>query len=238
MKAMILAAGRGARMGELTLKTPKPLLKVCGKPLIFWHLEKLAQSGFREVVVNHAWLGEQIEAALGDGSQWGLNIRFSAEAVALETAGGILKALPLLGNQPFAVISADIFCDYNFARLRTIGSLVSNFHIKGYCVMVNNPRHNPTGDFGCQNGLMCNRLDHKFSLTYSGIGVFTATLFEGLRPDTPIPLRDLLRRETPLNQIGAELYSGIWDDVGTPERLANMNSTFQSAGNHQGSTDP
>ena len=142
MKAFILAAGRGERMRPLTDRTPKPLLPAGGKPLIVWHLERLAAAGFSEIVINHAHLGEQIEAALGDGSQWGLHIRYSAEPPgALETAGGIANALPLLGDQPFLVVNGDIWCDFDFGRFS--GLTAADAHL----VMVANPAHHAGGDF-------------------------------------------------------------------------------------------
>ena len=143
MKAMILAAGRGERMRPLTDHTPKPLLKVGGKPLIVWHLERLAKAGFKEVVINHAHLGEQIEQALGDGSQWGLDIQYSPEKIALETAGGIANALPLLGSSPFLVVNGDTFTEINFADLTNV--LQANHH--AHLVLVNNPPQHPNGDF-------------------------------------------------------------------------------------------
>src|ERR1035437_7839084 len=151
MKAMILAAGRGERMRPLTDHTPKPLLEVGGKPLIVWHIEKLVQAGITELVINHAHLGAQIEAALGDGSRYGAQIQYSRETSALETAGGIANALTMLGNQPFAVINSDIYCDYDFARLPERAALLQANGDAAHLVLVDNPAHHPQGDF-CLDG--------------------------------------------------------------------------------------
>lgn len=211
MKAMILCAGRGERMRPLTDSVPKPLLPVAGKPLVQYHLEKLAAAGVTEIVINHAWLGEQIEAALGDGSQCGINIHYSAEGEALETAGGIIKALPLLGENPFIVVNGDVWCDYPFEKL------LARRPEKAHLVLVANPEHNSQGDFAlAEDGLLLDQGEKK--LTFSGISVMNPQLFFGLDADK-MALAPLLRQAIAQQQVSGELYPGDWVDVGTPERL-------------------
>ncbi|MFT4102550.1 MAG: nucleotidyltransferase family protein, partial [Burkholderiaceae bacterium] len=191
MKAMILAAGRGERMRPLTDACPKPMLVAGGKPLIAWHLERLAAAGFREVVINHAHLGRVIEQGLGDGSRFGLSIRYSAEPEALETAGGIATALPLLGDAPFLVINGDVFCDFDVGRARGIVEQMRIGGLQAWCVLVDNPPHNPDGDFALCGGLLGNGGDNR--LTFAGIGVYAPRLFDGLQPGRRAPLAPLLR---------------------------------------------
>jgi N-acetyl-alpha-D-muramate 1-phosphate uridylyltransferase len=227
MKAMILAAGRGERMRPLTDHTPKPLLLVAGKPLIVWHLERLAQAGVREVVINHAWLGEQLIKALGTGQPWGVSIAFSAESPALETAGGIAHALPLLGQEPFLVINGDIWSDWPLERAAQIAQrLQTSGCLRAHLVLVNNPVHHPQGDFGLDDqGLARQEADHR--LTFSGIGIYHPVLFEGVSPNTPSALAPLLRSAMQQNAVTAELHQGDWIDVGTPERLHELSNTLR-----------
>ncbi len=208
---MILAAGRGERMRPLTDCVPKPLLKVAGKALIVWHLEKLAKAGFSQVVINHAHLGAQIEDALGDGSRWGLQIRYSAEGQgrALETGGGICKALPLLGDGPFVVINGDIFTELDYAALKLPE------HSLAHLILVDNPEHHPRGDFALKDGVV--QEEGAPQLTFSGIGVYHPRLFAGCEAK-PFPLGPLLRRQMPQGRISGEHFRGYWLDVGTPER--------------------
>ena len=224
MRAMILAAGRGERMRPLTDTCPKPLLQAGGKPLIAWHLEALASAGFREVVVNHAHLGALLEQALGDGARWGLRIAWSPENPALETAGGIAHALPLLGGEPFLAINGDVFCDFPLARARTIAMQMQATRLLAWCVLVPNPPHHPDGDFALADGL----LDAgRRSLTFSGIGVYRPELFAGLDPNAPARLAPLLREAAARRRVGAELHDGRWIDVGTPERLAAVDAQLR-----------
>lgn len=220
---MILAAGRGERMRPLTDHTPKPLLEVQGKPLIVWHLERLAAAGFREIVINHAHLGHQIETALGNGSRWGLSIRYSPEAVALETAGGIARARPLLvdesGDAPFLVVNADIYTDIDFAKLRTALAEGREAHL----VLIDNPPQHPQGDFVLDGGTV--GLDGERMLTFSGVAVYAPRLFAGLLPDKPAKLAPLLRDAIGRGAVSGEHHHGIWHDVGTPQRLAALNRT-------------
>lgn len=219
MRAMILAAGRGERMRPLTDHTPKPLLTVAGKPLIVWHLERLARAGFRQVVINHAHLGEQIPAALGNGSAWGLEIAYSPEPPgALETAGGITRALPLLGSEPFLVINGDIFCDWNPAQALSLAMGQGQAHL----VLVDNPPHHPAGDFTLHAGCLGNQPDQR--LTFAGIGVYAPSLFTGLDPDQPAKLAPLLRQAADAGRASGEHHQGRWVDVGTPERLALLDA--------------
>lgn len=223
MKAMILAAGRGERMRPLTDHTPKPLLVAGGKPLIVWHLERLAAAGFREVVINHAHLGEQIEAALGSGAAWGLSLRYSPEPPgALETAGGIARALPLLGQQPFLVVNGDIFTDWDVARARQ----VEMKHNLAHVVLAPNPPHHPGGDFSLDEGRLRNLGGTTF--TYTGLGVFAPELFLGVSPDVPSKLGPLLRAAADHGCATGECHDGLWLDIGTPERLAELDERLSN----------
>lgn len=221
MKAMILAAGRGNRMRPLTDRVPKPLLEVGGKPLIVWHIENLARAGFSELVINHAHLGHLIEAALGDGGRFGVSIRYSAEGEALETAGGIAKALPLLGEGPFLVVNGDIHTYYDFARARDIAAAMREApHIAAHLVLADNPPHHPEGDFALEEGFC--RLEGKKKLTYTGIGVYRPEGFAHLVSGTRAALGPLLRDWVAAGRVWGEHLRARWVDVGTPERLAAL----------------
>ena len=219
MKAMILAAGRGERMRPLTDSSPKPLLKVAGKALIVHHIEKLAQAGIKSIVINHAWLGAQIEQTLGSGQQFGVSIYYSPEpAGGLETAGGIIKALPLLGDDPFLVINGDIWSDLDYQALAN-KSLSNNQQAHLY--LVSNPQHNPNGDFQLdKQGQVLSDGEHK--LTFSGIGLYHPSLFHH-QPIAKTPLAPILRAAMMRGKITGQHYSGQWFDIGTPERLAELN---------------
>ena len=220
--AMILAAGRGERMRPLTDHTPKPLLPVAGKPLIEWHIERLSAAGIRDLVINHAHLGAQIEQALGDGSRWSLRIRYSAEGegCALETGGGIHHALPLLGDDPFVVVNADVWTDMDFSRLGLPASCLAHL------VMVDNPPQHPRGDFRLDDDRLSDQGGPR--LTYSGIGVYHRDLFVDCRPGA-FPLAPLLRRAMAERRISGEHYRGRWVDVGTPQRLAELERMLQAS---------
>lgn len=213
MKAMILAAGRGERMRPLTDHTPKPLLPAGGKPLIVWHIERLARAGFRELVINHAHLGKQIEQALGDGSRFGVRIAYSHEGEALETAGGIAKALPLLGEQPFLVVNGDVYTDYDFSLLRH----QPEESVVAHLVLVDNPPQHAKGDFYLENGRLAEQ--GAVRLTFSGIGVYRPELFSSVTPGSKAKLAPLLHDAVAAQRATAEHYRGDWVDVGTPERL-------------------
>ena len=214
MRAMILAAGRGERMRPLTDTLPKPLLKVGGKMLIEYHLEKLKTAQVTEVVINHAWLGEKIEQALGDGSRYGLNITYSAETEALETAGGIVNALPLLGSTPFIVINGDIFCDVDFSSLRVPISGLAHL------ILVDNPAHNKDGDFAVSASGSVNQTGNN-KLTFSGIGIYHPDLFKN-KPQGKRALAPVLRQAMDNHLVTGSHYQGIWHDIGTPERLTEL----------------
>lgn len=215
MKAMILAAGHGTRMRPLTDHTPKPLLLAGGKPLIVWHIEKLARAGFHDIIINLAWLGWQIPAALGDGSRWQVRLHYSDEQQegALETAGGIIKALPLLGEEPFLVVNGDVWCDYPCQPCPLAD------HNLAHLVLVNNPAHNTNGDFALRDGRTLNAGEPRY--TFSGIGYYHPQLFAGL-PYGKRPLAPLLRAAMQQGQVSGEHFSGDWRDIGTPERLAEL----------------
>ena len=222
MKAFILAAGRGERMRPLTDHTPKPLLPAGGKPLIVWHLERLAAAGFKEIVVNHAHLGSQIEAALGDGAQWGLHIQYSPEPPgALETAGGIAAALPLLGKEPFLVVNGDVYCDIDFGRFL---KSTADAHL----VMVPNPAHHNSGDFSL-DGARVVHANGEQTFTYSGVAVFTPSFFAEVKPGSIMKLRPLLDAAIAAGTLTGERHTGRWVDVGTPQRLAELDQELRDA---------
>ncbi len=226
---MILAAGRGERMRPLTDHTPKPLLMAGSKPLIVWHIENLARAGITDLVINHAHLGAQIEEALGDGSRFGVCIRYSPERpAALETAGGIAHALHLLGNEPFAVVNGDIHCDYDFGHLPARASALQSSGDAAHLVLVNNPAHHPEGDFGLRQGRLT---ESQPKLTFSGIGVYQPVLFSHLDRNRAAPLAPLLRAQISLNKISGEHHAGRWVDVGTPQRLAELDNELRAAQN-------
>lgn len=215
MKVLILAAGRGERMRPLTDHTPKPLLEAGGKPLISHVIEGLVAGGFRDLVINTAHLGHMIEAHLGDGASFGVRIHYSREgAGALDTGGGICNALPLLDDGPFLVVNGDLWTDYPFARLAA--ALEGDAHL----VLVDNPIHHPQGDFSL-DGTRVN-LAQGPRLTFTGIGLYHPRLFEHCPPGA-WPLAPLLRRAIAAGRVNAEHYRGAWMDVGTPERLAQLN---------------
>ncbi|WP_299795874.1 N-acetylmuramate alpha-1-phosphate uridylyltransferase MurU [uncultured Shewanella sp.] len=221
MKAMILAAGRGERLRPLTDSIPKPLVKVDGKPLIVYHIERLAQAGISEIVVNHAWLGEKLVQALGCGKRWGVSIRYSAESVALETGGGIKQALPLLGDVPFLVINGDIFID----ELPTFPDFSMGDPLDGklaHLWLVDNPEQHPEGDFPLRDGLVSPAPHNDESaLTFSGMGIYHPSIFEGT-PDDGFPLAPLLREKMALKAVSGSHFTGFWCDVGTKERLLKL----------------
>ncbi len=242
MKAMLLAAGRGERMRPLTEHTPKPLLQVGGKSLIVWHIEKLVRNGITDLVINHAHLGTQIEGTLGDGSRYGVSIRYSGEGTALETAGGIAYALPMLGNEPFAVINSDIYSDYDFSHLTEHAVALQAGGDLAHLVLVDNPPHHPNGDFAL-NGSRIIPLPSpagggeaggegvSTKLTFSGIGVYQPALFKDISRGSSAPLAPLLRAQIALGKVSGEHHRGIWMDVGTPERLDELDKLIRSSHN-------
>jgi MurNAc alpha-1-phosphate uridylyltransferase len=222
MKAMILAAGRGERMRPLTDTVPKPLLAAGGSRLIEYHLRALALAGIDEVVINHAHLGAQLEAYLGDGARYGVRIAYSPEGErGLETGGGILQALPLLGAAPFIVVNGDTWTDYPFAHLPQAPAGLAHL------VLVPNPEHHPAGDFTLMDGYIGNEAAARH--TFSGIGVYRPELFAACRPGV-FPLAPLLRAAAAHGEVSGELYTGGWMDIGTPERLAELERRLTERG--------
>jgi MurNAc alpha-1-phosphate uridylyltransferase len=220
---MVLAAGRGERMRPLTDREPKPLLKVGGRRLIEHHLSRLAAGGFREVVVNTAWLGDMIPAALGSGAQFGLAITYSHERPeALETGGGIFKALPLLGSGPFLLVNGDVWTDMDFGALRRPPPAGSLAHL----VLVPNPPQHARGDFRLEQGWVSE--DEGLRHTYSGVGIYRPEFFEGCVPGR-FPLLPLLRRAIARRALSGEIFNGRWYDIGTAERLASLDAELSRA---------
>ena len=219
MKAMILAAGRGERMRPITDRIPKPLVPVAGKPLIVYHLEALARAGVRDVVINLAYRGAQIREALEDGSRYGVRITYSDEGPEpIETGGGIFKALPLLGAQPFIVVNGDIWTDFDVA---TLPPLDDGAHAR--LVMVPNPPHVASGDFAVNGDYVIESDKDRF--TYSGIGVFSPEFFHDCQPGR-FPLRPLLNRAIAARKLKGQVYRGVWLDIGTPQRLAELEASL------------
>ena len=219
MKAMILAVGLGNRMRPLTLYTPKPLLEVGGKPLIVWHIEKLKNIGVTEIIINSAWLADKLIGALGDGSKFGVRILWTREDEGLETAGGIINALPLLGDKPFILVNGDVWTTMDFEPLRHIKLGEDLAHL----FFVENPKQHPEGDFTLLNGRAFN-FDQKIegeNLTFSGVSVIDPQLFKGLEAGKR-PLAPLLKQAMLDEKISAEKLQGVWVDVGTPERLMEL----------------
>jgi len=221
MKAMILAAGKGERLRPLTLHTPKPLVQAGGMPLIEYHVRALAAAGINDLVINHAWLGEQIEAYLGTGDRFGVRIRYSAEGEPLETGGGIHRALPLLEEQPFIVVNGDIWTDYDFAAL--MRPLAGQAHL----VLVDNPNHHPAGDFSLTHGAVVDAGPPETMLTYSGMAILDPRLFDGCSAGA-FKLAPLLRLAIAAGQVSGEYYRGRWVDVGTHERLADVEQILEA----------
>jgi N-acetyl-alpha-D-muramate 1-phosphate uridylyltransferase len=219
---MLLAAGRGERLRPITDTVPKPLVEVAGKPLIVYHLEALARAGVRDVVINLSWLGDRIRAALGDGAAHGVRIAYSEEGpVALETGGGIHRALPLLGPEPFLVVNSDVWTDMDFSRVLT---LEEGAHAR--LLLAPNPPHHPRGDFGLETDFVVERESDRF--TYTGIGVYRPELFEGCPPGK-FPLLPLLQRAIAARRLRGEVYRGEWLDIGSPDRLAWLDARERTA---------
>lgn len=220
MKAMVLAAGRGERMRPITDTVPKPLVRVGGRPLIAWHLAALARAGVREVVINLSWLGEQLRAALGAGADFGLRITYSEEGpVPLETGGGIFRALPLLGPEPFLVLSGDIWTDID------LGGVQLEPEAHAHLVLIPNPPHHPRGDFGLEGNVVVQRDSER--LTYANVGIYRPEFFAGCAPGR-FPLLEPLNRAIAARLVRGEVHRGAWSDVGTPERLAQLEARLSA----------
>ncbi|MDK3025830.1 nucleotidyltransferase family protein [Cupriavidus taiwanensis] len=238
MKVMIFAAGRGERMRPLTDACPKPLLAVGGKPLIAWKIEALARAGLRDIVINHAWLGAQIEAALGDGSRFGVRIAYSAEGEALETAGGIARALPLLSQDPvrgeiFLAVSGDIFCDYDFrALLPRAQALAGAAAPRMHLVMVPNPPFHPRGDFALDaHGRLSLEAEpaNGTRLTFGNIGLYDTRLFTDIVPGTRVAMTPIYHAGIAAGTATGERFDGRWENVGTPAQLAELDAMLSAA---------
>jgi N-acetyl-alpha-D-muramate 1-phosphate uridylyltransferase len=222
MKAMILAAGRGERLRPLTERTPKPLVEAGGRPLIDWHLGRLAAAGCREAVINVSHLAEQVLAHVGDGARYGMRIAWSREAEPLETAGGIAKARELLGEDPFLLVNSDIYCECDFSHLRKTSLKASLAHL----LLVPNPAHHQEGDFTLEAGMVGNGASPRY--TYAGVAVMSPEIVSGVRPGDKAPLGPLLRQAAGERRLGGELFRGLWTDVGTAERLAELRTLLAS----------
>lgn len=229
MKAMILAAGRGERLRPLTDTLPKPLVEVADKPLIVYHIERLAEVGVTDIVINHAWLGHKLEQALGDGSRWQVKLHYSAEVEALETGGGIKQALPLLGDKPFLVINGDVFIEQlpriQGRTLSDASALVALRHHQAYLWLVDNPTQHPDGDFALADGQLS--IEGESKLTFSGIGLYHPSLFD----DTPqgrFGLAPLLKQKMAVQSVAGEYFGHLWCDVGTPERLYALDAQVRA----------
>jgi len=227
MKVMILAAGRGERMRPMTDCLPKALLEAGGRPLIVHLIERLARAGFRDLVVNVSHLADTIERRLGEGAALGVRIAYSREETALETGGGIAYALPLLGDAPFAVVNSDIYTDFDLARLRSAARAVAGGALDAHLVLVDNPPHHPQGDFCLHDGTVTG--EGRRRLTFSGIGVYAPGLFAPVARGTKCQLVALLRPAMARGRVSGEHHPGIWIDVGTPQRLAQLERALASA---------
>lgn len=229
MRAMILAAGRGERMRPLTDSLPKPMLAVGGKPLIVWHIQALVRAGIGDIVINHAWLGQKIEQALGDGSQFGANISYSPEPRPLETAGGIAQTLAFFQDEPFLVVNGDIWCDWDRQHAIAHANTMAQTGLSAWLLLVSNPDHHPDGDFVLDtHGKVGNKPTNPTTdtLTFSGIGIYQPQLFESIVPGQPAALGPLLRQAALSGHVGGTRHQGQWTDVGTPERLHQLNQSI------------
>jgi N-acetyl-alpha-D-muramate 1-phosphate uridylyltransferase len=226
MKAMILAAGLGERMRPLTERTPKPLLEAGGKSLVVWQIERLRAAGFTDLVINHAHLGQKLEDFLGDGDGLGVSIAWSREPEPLETAGGIATALPCLGDAPFLVTNGDVYAEFDYGRLRPVlADMAANPDHLAHLVLVDNPPHHPAGDFVLEAGKVIAESPpgaRRSRLTFTGIACYRPELFDGIPVGTKAKLAPLLRAAMDREQVSGELFTGRWEDVGTPQRLAAL----------------
>jgi len=221
MKVMLLAAGRGERLRPLTDAIPKALVEAGGKPLIAWHLERLARAGFAEAVINVSHLGERIVERIGDGARFGLRISYSPERERLETAGGIANALGLLGSEPFLLVNADVYCECDFSKLMKVKLGERLAHL----VLVPNPPHRPKGDFSLRDGRVGDEAAPRY--TYAGVAVMAPALVRPVTPGEKAPLAPLLYDAAARGLLGGELYEGLWQDVGTIERLAELEKSLR-----------
>ena len=219
---MILAAGRGERLRPLTERLPKPLVEAGGKALIDWHLQRLAAAGYRDAVINVSHLAGQVVAHVGDGGRYGMRVAWSHEAEPLETAGGIANARALLGEAPFLLVNSDIYCEYDFSRLKGVSLKTALAHL----VLVPNPAHHAAGDFTLESGMVGNGAAPRY--TYAGVAVVSPQLVSGVNPGEKAPLGPLLRQAAGERRLSGELFNGLWTDVGTAERLAELRTLLAS----------
>lgn len=226
MKVMILAAGRGERMWPLTDRRPKALLEAGGKPLIVHLIDRLARAGLGDLVVNVSHFAEQIEQRLGDGSRLGVRIAYSREETALETGGGIVYAMPLLGEAPFVVVNSDVYSDFDFRRLEAAAAALTRGALDAHLVLVDNPTHHPNGDFSLSRGRVSP--DGPARLTFSGIGVYSPGIFAAVKRGTRCPLIAVLAPAMARARVGGEEHRGVWIDVGTPERLDELDRQLRA----------
>jgi len=225
MKAMILAAGRGERMRPLTDHTPKPLLEAGGKPLIVWHIERLVAAGLRDIVINCAWLAERLRACLGNGERYGARLQWSPENPALETAGGIARALPRLGPEAFLVVNGDIWCDWDFRQAPQRARDLGRKDARAWLLLVENPPHHAQGDFGLDaSGRVLDRPTANEAFTFSGVGVYSPSLFDEVSGREPAALAPVLRQAIRDEKVIGSRHDGRWLDVGTPERLRQLDA--------------
>jgi MurNAc alpha-1-phosphate uridylyltransferase len=237
MRAMILAAGRGMRMRPLTNGRPKVLLEVGGKSLIVWQIERLVAAGFREIVINHSHLGQMIERQLIDGRQFNARITYSPEAEPLEALGGIVQALRMLGDQPFVLVSGDIYTTYPYQQLQAIGSAIASDYPRrsAHLVLTDNPAYHPQGDMGLKDGSITVDGPH---LTYANIGVFHPRLFSGLSRGEPLKLFPWIYRFLGGQRVTGEHYSGVWHNVGTADELGMLNERLHRQATSRASPVP
>ena len=221
MKAMILAAGRGERMRPLTDRVPKAMLEAGGRPIVVHLIERLARAGFVDLVINVSHLAQVIEHGLGDGTRFGVRITYSRERSALETGGGIAYALPHLGNAPFVVANCDVYSDYDFSGMRAAAEPLARGALAAHLVLVDNPSHHPGGDFRLERGLVT-APEGDGRLTFSGIGAYSPALFADVMPGTACPLTAVLRPAMARRKVSGEHHRGCWMDIGTPERLEEL----------------
>lgn len=223
---MILAAGRGQRMRPLSDLLPKPMLSLAGKPLLRWQIDRLVASGVREIIINHAWLGQAIERAFGNGEGFSCRIHYSPEVQALETAGGIANALHYFGDDPFIVVSGDIYTEFNYHTLFKSAQNIQEGKVDAHLILVNNPQFHPGGDMGLQNHLICPDALPRF--TYGNIGVFHPRLFSDLPKDEKKALFPWLYTFAQAGRVSGELFDGVWENIGTPEQLTTLDTQLRS----------
>ncbi|HEU4620949.1 MAG TPA: nucleotidyltransferase family protein [Burkholderiaceae bacterium] len=247
MRAMILAAGRGERLRPRTDICPKPLLDVGGKPLIVWQIERLRSAGIIDIAINLSWLGDQIEAKLGDGRQFNVRLRYSYEPEALETGGGVATALPLLGNEPFVCVSADVWCEYDYSGLRRIVAEMNERRTLAHLILVPNPDFHPEGDFALDihvddaaeaAAALADEGSPHQRYTFGNIGIYHPKLFDGVAPGTRMKLVTLFRRAMARRLVTGEVYHGRWHNIGTEAQLIALDAALRESSQRATSAEP